>query len=360
METMLENAGARLLRGKASLSGAHAVDVDGKRYTAKKILLATGSHPVLPVFPGCEYLRTSNQMFSLKQLPKHLLIIGGGYIACEFAGIYHRLGVKVTQVYRGELFLRGFDRETRQFIATNMRRHGIDLRFDTDVDKVVRKADGSFAVNLNNGETLTTSLILAATGRRPRVRELGLETIGVELTDNGAIAVDDHYRTNIPSVYALGDVIDRMQLTPVALAQAMDLVDHLYRDTVKTATLDYDLVPTAVFSLPPFACVGLSEELACKRYAKVDVYTTEFQALKHALGNSEERILLKLVVDGHSQRVLGAHMAGEGAAETVQGIAIALKAGATKAVFDQTIGIHPTNAEEFVTLRSVVRSHGTG
>ncbi len=358
METMLEKAGVRLLRGRATLAGAHQVAVDGQRYTARNILLATGSQPALPAFPGREYLLTSDQMFGLQQLPNHLLVIGGGYIASEFAGIFHRFGVKVTQIYRGELFLRGFDREMRQFIAAHMRRQGIDLRFNTDVDKVVKNADDSFTVLLNNGETLTTSLVLAATGRRPRIRDLGLEMLGVELTPGGAVAVDGNYRSSIPSVYALGDAIDRLQLTPVALAQAMALVGHLYRD--EQVTVDYDLVPTAVFSSPPLACVGLSEERARERYPQVDVFTTEFRALQQGLGDGPERMLLKLVVDGDSRRVIGAHMVGDGAAETIQGIAVALKAGATKAVFDQTVGIHPTNAEEFVTMRSVTRRHGNG
>ncbi len=355
MENMLAKSGAELIRGRARVLTAHSVEVAGTSFSAARILIATGSHPVSPTIPGREHLLSSDQIFDLERLPERILIIGGGYIASEFAGIFNGLGVKVCQLYRGDLFLRGFDAEIRQFVAGHMRRKGIDLRFNCDVEKVEKEPDGSYTATLNDGSLLTTDLVLAATGRRPNISELGLEQAGVELTAAGAVKVDDFYQTSIPSIFAIGDVIDRMQLTPVALAEAMTLVKHLYQGGA--TPLSYQLIPTAVFSNPPFSGVGLSEEEACQRYPQVDIYTTEFRALKHALSGSGDRILIKLIVERNSDRVIGAHMAGEGAAEIIQGVAVALKAGATKAIFDQTVGIHPTSAEEFVTLRTMTRSH---
>ncbi|MCW9048797.1 MAG: glutathione-disulfide reductase [Deltaproteobacteria bacterium] len=355
MEAMLADSGAQLIHGRARVISPHAVTVDNKIFTSERILIATGGRPYLPAVPGIEHLLTSDQIFDLDQLPEQLLIIGGGYIACEFAGIFHNLGVKVTQIYRGELFLRGFDVEIRQFIAARMRLEGIDLRFTTNLKQVDKTPEGQYMAQLTDGSTVTTDLILAATGRRPNCTDLGLESLGVEINSQSAISVDDCYQTSVPSIYALGDVIDRMQLTPVALAEAMTLVKNLYEGT--TSRLDYKLIPTAVFSLPALACIGLTEEQASEEYPHVNVFTTKFRALKHALTGSQERIFMKLLVDGQTDRVIGAHMAGEGAAETIQGIAVALKAGATKSIFDQTIGIHPTSAEEFVTMRSITRSH---
>lgn len=355
MENMLSEAGAELIYGHARLTGTHEVTVGDKRYRAERILIATGGTPFIPDFPGREHLLSSDQIFDLDQLPEQMLIIGGGYIACEFAGIFHNLGVKVTQAYRGKLFLRGFDVEVREFVASSMRHKGIDLRFDTDISRITKEADGRYRIRFQDGDELITDLILSATGRRPNLSNLGLDEVGVTLNERAAIQVDQNYQTSVPSIYAIGDVIDRIQLTPVALAEAMTLLRNIYQGD-KTP-LDYTLIPTAVFSLPPIANVGLTEEQALEKYPEVDVYTTQFKALKHALSGRDDKILMKLLVDGRSQRVVGAHMAGEGAAETIQGIAIALKAGATKTVFDQTIGIHPTSAEEFVTMRTKTRSH---
>lgn len=356
IEKMLETSGATLLRGRATLTGGQQVRVNGATYSARRILIASGAQPLIPDLPGSEHLLTSDDIFALEQLPQRLLIVGGGYIAAEFAGIFHGLGVKVTQVYRRELFLRGFDNEIRSYVAVQMRKKGIDLRFNSELRQIDKNADGSFSVTLKDGSTLTTDLVLAAIGRRPNTTGLGLEAVGVELTDTGAIKVDEHFQTSVPSIYALGDVIDRMQLTPVALAEAMTLVANLYQG--KTASLCYQLIPTAVFSLPGIGSVGLSEEEAVNQYRRIDVYTTEFRPLKQALGGATEKIFMKLVVDAVTDRVVGAHMAGEGAGEIIQGIAVALKAGATKAMFDQTLGIHPTSAEEFVTMRSITRRHG--
>ncbi len=260
----------------------------------------------------------------------------------------------MTQAYRGKLFLRGFDVEVREFVASSMR-HKDRLTLDTDISRITKEADGRYRIRFQDGDELITDLILSATGRRPNLSNLGLDEVGVTLNERAAIQVDQNYQTSVPSIYAIGDVIDRIQLTPVALAEAMTLLRNIYQGD-KTP-LDYTLIPTAVFSLPPIANVGLTEEQALEKYPEVDVYTTQFKALKHALSGRDDKILMKLLVDGRSQRVVGAHMAGEGAAETIQGIAIALKAGATKTVFDQTIGIHPTSAEEFVTMRTKTRSH---
>lgn len=351
---MLGNAGVELISGHARLLDAHRVAVGDKQYTAERILLATGNRPFLPEIPGKEHLLSSDQIFDLETLPKRMLIVGGGYIATEFAGIFHGLGVEITQIYRKELFLRGFDIEIREFAAKQMRKKGIDLRFNCDLQTVSKNTDGSFTVALKDGSGLQTDLVLAATGRTPNTQDLGLEDIGIALDQKGAVIVDDFYQTNIPSIYALGDLIDRMQLTPVALAEGMTLVKHLYKGGCEP--LDYSLIPTAVFSLPNIGTVGLTEEEAAEQYPQIDVYTTNFRSLKHALSGSGERVLMKLLVDPVSDRVVGAHMAGEAAGETIQGIAVALKAGATKASFDKTIGIHPTSAEEFVTMRNKTRT----
>lgn len=351
---VLVNAGVEMLDGHARLLDAHRVTVNDKEYSAERILLATGGQPSLPEIPGREHLLSSDQIFDLERLPKRMLIVGGGYIATEFAGIFHGLGVEITQIYRKELFLRGFDTEVREFVAKQMQKKGIDLRFNCDVKNIIKQSDSSFTVSLQDGSSLQTDLILAATGRKPNTHDLGMETVGIKLDQQGAVMVDDFYQSNIPSIYALGDLIDRMQLTPVALAEGMTLVKHLYQGGAEP--LDYTLIPTAVFSQPNIGTVGLTEEEAIEKYPQIDVYSTNFRSLKHALSGSGERVLMKLLVDPASDKVVGAHMAGEGAGETIQGIAIALKAGATKTDFDKTIGIHPTSAEEFVTMRSKTRT----
>jgi len=351
---MLGKVGVQMIEGHARLTGANEVAVAGQTYSAERILLATGSRPSLPSIPGNEHLLSSDQIFDLEQLPNRLLIIGGGYVATEFAGVFHGLGVEVTQIYRGDLFLRGFDTEIREFVAKQMLKNDIDLRFNCDLQSVGQNSDGSFTTILKDGATLQTDLILAAIGRTPNSSDLGLAEVGVEVGKNGEVLVNDFYQTNIPSIYALGDLIDRLQLTPVALAEGMTLVRHLYQGG--SQPLDYNLVPTAVFSQPTIGTVGLTEEEALEQYLQIDVYTTNFRSLKHALSGSSERVLMKLLVDPATDRVVGAHMAGEMAGETIQGIAVALKAGATKSDFDRTIGIHPTSAEEFVTMRSKTRT----
>lgn len=356
MEKLLEKSGATLLRGRAQLTGPHQVRMEGKSYSARDILVVPGARPYVPQLPGSEHLLTSDDIFTLEQLPSSMLIVGGGYIATEFAGILHGLGVKVTQIYRGELFLRGFDNEIRTYVAEHMRKKDIDLRFECALKRIEKNTDGSFTATLNDDSILTCDLAMVATGRIPNTEGLGLDKVGVKLTEQGAVAVNDNFQTSVPSIYALGDVIGRLQLTPVALAEAMHLIAVLYQG--KTTPFSYELIPTAVFSQPNMGSVGLTEEEATEKFPCIDVYTTEFRSLKQALSGTTERILMKLLVNADNDRVVGAHMAGEGAGEIVQGIAVALKAGATKEIFDQTIGIHPTSAEEFVTMRSKTRSHG--
>jgi glutathione reductase (NADPH) len=351
---ILADSGAELIKGHARVIDPHRVEVNGNVYTTERLLLATGSRPFIPDFPGNEHVLSSDQIFDLEHLPKRMLIVGGGYIATEFAGIFHGLGVEVTQIYRGELFLRNFDTEIREFVAEQMRRKGIKLYFNTDIETIEHIGKKIFTATLKDQTLIETDCVLYATGRIANTEALGLENLAIEQTSNGAIKVNDYYQSSVPSVYALGDLIDRMQLTPVALAEGMTLVRHLYQGG--SEKLDYNLVPTAVFSQPNIGTVGLTEEQAKDQYPVIDVYTTNFRSLKHALSGSGDRVLMKLLVDPATDEVVGAHMAGEGAGETIQGIAIALKAGATKKIFDQTIGIHPTSAEEFVTMRNKTRT----
>jgi len=282
-------------------------------------------------------------------------VVGGGYIACEFASIFNGLGSRVTQLYRGEQILRGFDDEVRHFTAAEMRKSGVDLRLQAGVLAIAREADG-LHVTLEDGNKLVVDAALYATGRVPKVDGLGLAAVGIAQGADGRILVDDEYRTNVPSVYAIGDVTSRVQLTPAALGEAMQLVDHLYGAAAGKAArrMDYELIPTAVFSHPNVATVGLTEAQARERHGEVRVFRSEFRALRHTLSGSEERTLMKLLVDAASDRVVGLHMVGAEAGEIVQGFAVAMKAGATKAVFDATLGIHPTAAEEFVTMREPV------
>ena len=347
---LMDEAGVTLMRGRATLTGPNSATVEGAEVTAKYILVATGGHPVVPEFPGNEHVITSDQAFHLGTLPGRLAMVGGGYIAVEFTSIFHALGVDVTQLYRGPLFLRGFDHDLREGLAGEMRKQGVSLRFESQVAKI-EKQGKAFQVKLEDGSALETDLVMVATGRAPNTKGLGLEAAGVELAANGAVKVDDHFCSNVPSVYALGDVIDRVQLTPVAIAEAMVVVDHMFGADAM-ADMSYDNIPSAVFSHPNLATVGLTEEEARKRHGEVEVYTSSFKALKHTLTGRDETTFMKLVTEPGAGRVLGLHMMGEAAGEIVQGFAVAMTCGATKAQFDATIGIHPTSAEEFVTLRT--------
>lgn len=350
-DNLIKNSGAELIRGWASIVDANTVEVDGKQYTAKHILVAPGGWPRVPDVPGKEYIITSNEVFDLEPFPKRFLIVGGGYIACEFASIFNSLGSEITLVYRGEQVLRGFDQDIRKHISDEIVKAGIDLRVQTEVAAIKKVAEG-YQVQFNNGDTVEVDAVMYATGRVPRTEGLGLENAGIELGDRGEIKVDENYRTNIPSIYALGDVTDRIQLTPVATGEAMVLIDQLFGNGERK--LSYDYIPTAVFTHPNIGTVGYTEEEARKKFGEVVIYRSEFRALKHTLSGNSARTLMKLIVDKATDKVVGLHMIGDDAGEITQGFAVAIKAGATKADFDGTIGIHPTAAEEFVTMRQPV------
>lgn len=349
---LLSNAGVEIIQGTAAMADANTVVVGDKQYSAERIAVVTGSWPSIPDIPGREHLLSSNEMFYLPQLPRHAVIWGGGYIAVEFAGILSGLGVETTLLYRGDLFLRGFDDDVRQFVAEEMRKKGVDLRFNVTID-AVEATDAGYQLSLSNGEALETGLVMAATGRRPLIDGLGLTELGVALTASGHVQVDDHFQTAVPSIYALGDVIGTPQLTPVALAQGMVLSRRLFGDG--QGDMDYEAIPTAVFCNPDIGTVGLTEQEASERGYRLRIYRTDFRPMKYTLPGRDERSLMKLVVDDDTDRVLGAHMVGPEAGEITQGLAVAIKAGATKAQFDATLGIHPTSAEEFVTMREAAR-----
>jgi len=347
-ERLLSNAGVEILRGRATVIDAHTVEINGRRHTAKHILIATGSWPVIPPIDGREHAITSNEAFHLQQLPERALVVGGGYIALEFASIFHGLGVKTTLSYRGKRLLRGFDADLGERIAEEMTHKGLKIHFGGEPAKIIKHAD-CFEVCYTDGPHQKTDLVLFATGRKPDTAKLGLERLGVKLAADGAVIVDQYSKSSVDSIHAIGDVTNRINLTPVATAEAMWLARTLFGG--QPTPVDHDHVPTAVFANPNLATVGLSEQMARERYGEVDIYKTYFRPLKLTLTEKKERVFMKLVVERASQRVVGAHMIGPDAGEIIQGVAIALKLGATKAQFDATIGIHPTVAEEFVTLR---------
>ncbi|MEG4314573.1 glutathione-disulfide reductase [Pseudomonas sp. FIP_A4] len=348
---LLVDSGVTLLQAHARLVDAHTVEVDGKHYSAEHILIATGGWPQVPDIPGREHAITSNEAFYLEALPRRVLVVGGGYIAVEFASIFHGCGAQTSLLYRGELFLRGFDGSLRDHLKDELIKKGVDLQFNADIARIDRQTDGSLLATLKDGRTLEADCIFYATGRRPMLEGLGLDTLEVALDERGFIAVDDEFRTSIPSILAIGDVIGRVQLTPVALAEGMAVARRLFKPE-DYRPVDYTCIPTAVFSLPNMATVGLTEEEARKQGRKVTVFESRFRPMKLTMTDSLERSLMKLVVDAETDRVLGCHMAGPDAGEIMQGLAVALKAGATKRVFDETVGIHPTAAEEFVTMRT--------
>ena len=351
--SLLENSGVTLLSSHARIVDAHCVEVDGQRHSAKHILIATGGWPQIPDIPGKELAITSNEAFFLAQLPKRVLVVGGGYIAVEFASIFNGLGAQTSQLYRGELFLRGFDQSVRVHLREEMLQKGVDLQFNSDISEIVRQADGSLLATLRDGRQLETDCVFYATGRRPMLDNLGLENVQVKLDSRGCIEVDELYRSSEPSILAIGDVIGRVQLTPVALAEGMAVARQLFKPE-EYRPLDYELIPTAVFSLPNIGTVGLSEEQARAAGHAVNIFESRFRPMKLTLGDIQEKILMKLVVDAQSDRVLGCHMVGPEAGEIIQGLAVAIRAGATKRIFDETLGIHPSAAEEFVTMRTAV------
>ncbi|VVP67502.1 Glutathione amide reductase [Pseudomonas fluorescens] len=350
---LLVNSGVTLLEGHARLTDAHHVEINGQRLSAERILIATGGWPQLPDIPGREHAITSNEAFFLEQLPRRVLVVGGGYIAVEFAGIFNGLGADTRLLYRGDLFLRGFDQSVRTHLAEELTRRGLRLDFNADIARIDKQPDGSLLAILKDGRQLEADSIFYATGRRPMLDNLGLENTRVELNEAGYIAVNEHFETREPSILALGDVIGGVQLTPVATAEGMAVARRLFRPE-QYRPVDYRHIPTAVFSQPNIGTVGLTEQQALEQGHKVAVFESRFRPMKLTLTESPEQTLMKLVVDAESDRVLGAHMVGPDAGEIIQGLAIALKAGATKRLFDETIGVHPTSAEEFVTLRTPV------
>ena len=348
---LLHGAGVDIHEGRALLADAHTIEMNGTVFTAETILVATGSWPTVPEFPGSEHVITSNEAFYLPSFPEHVVVVGGGYIAVEFAGIFAGLGAQTQLLYRGPLFLRGFDDGVRQFVADELVHKDVNLRFDTTVTAIDKK-DAGYALTLDDGSVLDADLVMYATGRHPNTRDLGLAEAGVQLTESGAVAVDQDYRTSTENIYAIGDVIDRLQLTPVAIAEGMCIANNLFTSRPKR-TLSYGDVPTAVFCQPNIGTVGLTEQAARARFGDIDVFESTFRPMKHTVSGRVEQTLMKLLVNPVDDSVVGVHMAGPDAGEIIQGMAVALKAGATKAHFDATVGIHPTAAEEFVTMREV-------
>ncbi|WP_407309195.1 glutathione-disulfide reductase [Pseudomonas sp. nanlin1] len=351
---LLQDSGVQIFESHARLTGPHELEVDGQRVTAERILIATGGWPMIPEIPGREHAISSNEAFFLEALPKRVIVVGGGYIAVEFAGIFQGLGAQTQLLYRGDLFLRGFDGSVRKHLAEELTKRGLDLQFNSDIARIDKLADGSLKATLKDGRELQADCILYATGRRPMLDNLGLDNTAVKLTDKGFIEVDGLFQTSEPSILALGDVIGRVQLTPVALAEGMAVARRLFKPE-QYRPVDYRHIPTAVFSQPNIGTVGLTEEQASEQGHSLKIFESRFRPMKLTLTDCQEKTLMKLVVDADDDRVLGCHIVGPDAGEIIQGIAVAIKAGATKQVFDDTIGVHPTSAEELVTLRTPVQ-----
>lgn len=347
---LLRDSKVELIEGHARLIDPHTVEVGGRRVSAKTLLIATGGWPDLPSeVRGIEHAITSNEALELAELPKRVTIVGGGYIGVEFAGIFNGAGAQVTMVLRGDNVLRGFDHEVRERLAEQLRARGIDLRTEVLVHSIEKQADGSLSLLLDHNQLIETDVVFYATGRRPASAGLGLEQLGVRLRDDGGIEVDEHNQTSVANIYAIGDVTDRVNLTPMAIAEGRALAETLFHQ--QPTTVDRRFIPTAVFSRPPVATVGLTESQARAEHEAIDVYCSSFRPMRATLSGSTERTTVKLVVERTTGRVLGAHMVGEDAPEIMQGLAIAIRCGATKRDFDSTMGIHPTAAEEFVTMR---------
>jgi len=350
-ESLLKDAGVTAYRGHARLLDANRVEIGEEVFRAETILIATGGHPVFPPGHGWDLGISSNEAFHLNSLPGRVAVYGGGYIAVEFASIFNGMGAEVTQIYRGPQILRGFDDDVRNTLAGELVTKGIDLRVETTIDRLDKRGAG-VRLHLSGGETLDVDVVMAATGRRPNTENLGLAAAGVTVGEGGEIKVDAYSRTSQANIYAIGDVTDRLALTPVAIQEAMAFVDTVYRGTPRA--MDHSDVPTAVFSMPNVSTVGLTELQARQAHGEVDIYRSTFRPLKHTLSGRDEKTMMKLIVARATQKVVGAHMVGLDAPEIIQGVGIAIKAGATKQVFDATVGIHPTAAEEFVTMREPV------
>ncbi|WP_422031991.1 glutathione-disulfide reductase [Roseovarius sp.] len=350
---LLSSNGVDTYDARATLEDAHTVKLStGETFTAKHILLATGGRPVRPDLPGADEGLVSNDIFHLDTLPKSILIIGGGYIACEFAGILNGLGVEVTQFYRGAQILRGFDEEARGLIADEMIAGGIHLHLGTDIKRVEKTGDG-YRVTGTNGTEHTFEKIFFATGRRPNTDGMGLEEAGVKLGRKGEVLVDEYSQTSVPSIYAIGDVTDRVNLTPVAIREGMAFVETVFNGN--PTPVDHELIPTAIFTQPEFGTVGLSEE-AAQEQEPIEVYATSFKPMQQAFAGRSDRVLMKLIVSQASRKVLGCHIVAPGAGEMIQMAGIAVKMGATKEDFDRTVAVHPTMSEEIVTMRSPART----
>jgi glutathione reductase (NADPH) len=346
----LERAGVDLMLGRAILEDAHTIRLAKREapIRAKTILIATGGHPMIPKLPGSEHFISSNECFRLERLPESIAIVGAGYIGMEFASIFAGLGVKVSVIHRGDQILRDFDGDLRDALAEAMRKRGIDIRIDTEIARI-DKEDGGYRLHFKRGDSLTAELVMAATGRLPNTMGLGLQQVGVEFGWNGHVVVDEYSRSSVDNIYAVGDVTDRVNLTPVAIREATAFAETMFNDT--PTPVDHTTIPTAVFSDPEIGTVGLSEATAREMGHVVDIYKISFRPLKYALAGRDEKTLMKLVVDMASDRVLGCHVLGPDAAEIVQMAAIALRLGATKAQFDATMPLHPSASEELVTLR---------
>lgn len=349
---LLDNAGVSHFDGRARIKDKHHIEINNEVISTDKILVATGGWPTVPDFPGREHVITSNEAFFLESLPRRALVVGGGYIAVEFAGIFNGLGVDTTLSYRGELFLRHFDIDIRRMVRDELEKKDIHLAFQTQVNTIDKNADGTFTVNFESGKSMETDLVLYATGREPAVSDIGLENVGVAQRDNGAIVIDEEFRTSESNIFALGDVTDRLQLTPVAIGEAMCFASTQFLGQRKV--MDYANVATAVFCQPNVGTVGLTEAEARDSGREIDIYRSVFRPMKHTLSGSDEKFMMKIIVDRQTDKVLGVHMVGADAGEIIQGISIAVKMGVTKTQFDATVGIHPTTAEEFVTMREVV------
>jgi len=346
-DTLLDGSGVTLYNGRARLLDKHTVEIGDQKVSSEKILIATGGWPFVPQFPGSELAVTSNEIFDLPSFPERILVVGGGYIALEFAGIFAGLGADTTLSYRGEIPLKHFDKDLREKLYLESERH-MTMLMNSNVEKIIKK-DNELHVKFKEGSSLVVDCVLYATGRKPNTENLGLENTGVSLQPNGAIAINEHFETTEPGIYALGDVVGRIALTPVAIAEGMVLASNLFKNTEKT--MDYSNIATAVFSHPNVGTVGLGEEQAKSEYGDIEVFESDFRHLKHTLSGNPERTYMKLIVDKATDRVVGMHMMGADAGEIIQGLAVAMQCGVTKAQLDSTIGIHPTAAEEFVTMR---------
>lgn len=351
-ENLLKNAGVDIFNGYAQFVDKHTLQIGNDTVTAEKILIATGGKPFKTSIKGSEHMIVSDEAFYLKDLPQSVMIYGGGYIAVEFAHIFHGLGVDTTLVYRGNLFMRGFDDHMREALRDHMKAKGIKLLFNTEITSVTKVSGQNhlYDVNLQDGSIAQTDLVMAAIGRKPLTDNMNLTNAGVKLDQKGAVIVNDRYESNVPHIYAVGDVTDRVQLTPVALAEGHWLADTLFGNIQRPAP-SYENIPTAVFSDPNISTIGLSEEAALNKGHKIKVFLSHFRPMKYTLPQRDEKTTMKLIVDQDTDKILGLHMIGLDAAEMLQGFAVAIIAGATKADFDRTIGIHPTSAEELVTMR---------